>query len=337
MTDSPSNPQQIRTMVDAFKVSQAIFVAVELGVPDQLALGAKSVDELAAACRAHAATLYRLLRALASVGVLEERSGRVFALTDLGTPLRTGVPGSIAGWARLQGRDYFWKSWGNLLHSVRTGENAFSALHGEDVWTYRGSRPEENGIFNAAMVSLTNASTQALLAAYDFAGFGTIVDIGGGSGALLAAILRKHTTVRGIVFDLPHVVAGAGAALEQAGVADRCETIGGSMFEHVPGGADAYTMQRILHDWTDEECVRILSTCRSSMKPGAKLLIIESIVGPPNEDAATKMLDLNMLVMPGGRERTEEEWRGLLAAGAFRLEAVHPAGPMSSVIEAVPA
>lgn len=336
MTNAPANPQQIRQMLDGFKVSQMIIVAVELGIPDLLGDGTQGVDDLASATGAHAPTLYRLLRALAAVGVLDEQPGRAFALTRMSQQLRTDVPGSVAGYTRLQGRDYFWDAWGHLLHSVRTGENAFGAIHKEDVWKYRGDRPEENAIFNTAMVSLTNASTQALLAAYDFGPFGTIVDIGGGTGALLAAILQKHTKVRGVVFDQPHVIAAAPPVLDEAGVADRCTAVAGNMFESVPKGADAYTIKLILHDWDDADCVRILKTTHAALTPGAKLLVIERIVGPPNEDPVAKMADLNMLVLPGGRERTEDEWRTLLAAGDFLLARVVPTASGLCVIEGVP-
>ena len=336
MTTSGSKPQEIGRMIEAFKTSQAILVAVDLGIPDLLETGARSVDDLAAAAGAHAPTLYRLLRALAGVGVLDEQDDGRFALTPVGQPLRTNVPGSIAGWAKLQGRDYFWKSWGNLRHSVRTGENAFSALYGEDVWSYRAARPEENAMINVGMMSLTNASSQAILAAYDFGRYGTIVDVAGGNGALLAAILRKHTGVRGVVLDQPHVVIGAAKVLEEAGVGDRCTTVGGSMFDHVPGGGDAYVLKNILHDWEDEDCVRILRSCRRATSAGSRLLVIERVVGPPNEDPSAKFADLHMLVLPGGCERTEVEWRALLDAGGFQLERVVPTASGLCVIEGVP-
>lgn len=333
MAEAKRAPQVIREMVESFKVSQAIYVAVELGIPDLLGEDVRNSDDLADACGAHPPTLYRLLRALASVGVLEEGEARDFALTPMAQPLRSDMPGSIAGWARLQGQEYFWSAWGNLLHSVRTGENAFRALHGEDVWSYRSTRPELNAIFNEAMVSRTNQAAQGILAAYDFGRFETIVDIGGGSGALMAMILAKHTNTNGVVFDQPHVVAGAQGALTQAGVADRCTTVGGSMFESVPVGADAYTMKSILHDWTDEECVHILRIVKAAMKKDAKLLVIENIVGAPNEDSFTKISDLNMLVLPGGRERTEDEWGATLDAAGFRISRTVPTESGIAVIE----
>lgn len=333
MAETKPAAPMIREMVESFKVSQAIYVAVELGIPDLLRDGPRSSDDLATACGAHPPTLYRLLRALASVGVLEEGADRDFALTPMAQPLRSDLPRSLAGWARLQGQEYFWDAWGNLLHSVRTGENAFRALHGEDVWAYRSTRPELNAIFNEAMVSRTNQAAEAILDAYDFSRFEVIVDIGGGSGALLAMILAKHVNTSGIVFDQPHVVEGARTTLTEAGVADRCTTVGGSMFESVPAGADAYTMKSILHDWTDEECVQILRIVKAAMKRDAKLLVIENIVGAPNEDSFTKISDLNMLVLPGGRERTEDEWRALLHSAGFRISRTVPTAAGIAVIE----
>ena len=333
MAETKPAPQVIREMVESFKVSQAIYVAVELGIPDLLGDGVRTSDDLAAASGAHPPTLYRLLRALASVGVLHEGPSRDFSLTPTAHSLRSDAPRSIAGWARLQGQGYFWGAWGNLLHSVRTGENAFRAMHGEDVWSYRSTRPELNAIFNEAMVSRTNQATEAILDAYDFSGFKTIVDIGGGSGALLAMILTRHKDSSGVVFDQPHVVEGARPTLMEAGMADRCTTVGGNMFESVPGGADAYTMKSILHDWTDEECVQILETVKTAMEPHAKLLILENIVGPPNEDSFTKLSDLNMLVLPGGLERTKDEWQRLLDSVGFRISSIVPTAAGIAIIE----
>ncbi len=215
---------ELARLVDGFRVTQAIHAAVDLGIPDLLADGERTADDLAQASGADPSALYRLLRALASLGVLHEADGQRFSLTPLGTPLRSDVPGSINGWVRLTGREYLWRSWGNLANAVRTGENSFQSLHGSNVFEWRADHPEESAIFDAAMGSLTAASNAAILAAYDFGRFATVVDVAGGNGTLLAAILEAHPAARGILFDQEHVVSGAGPVLSAAGVLDRCES-----------------------------------------------------------------------------------------------------------------
>jgi hypothetical protein len=327
---------KLMDIVVGYQRSRALTVATELGIADLLRDGSRPIAELAHATRTHEPTLYRLLRALASIGVFHEDGERRFSLTTMGQLLRSDAPTSVGALARFFGRDYHWTAWGHLLHSVRTGENASRAALGTDVWTYRERHPEENEIFNAAMAALSRAAAVQEIAAYDFGRHGVIADIAGGTGALLAAILRKHPKSRGILFDQAHVVAAAPAILDRAGVADRVRIESGSFFERVPPGADAYVMRHILHDWPDAEAVVILHRCRAAMRPDARLLLIERVVGPPNEDPQSKFLDLLMLVSAGGRERTESEWRALLAEGRFRLCEVHRAGPPAAVIEASP-
>jgi hypothetical protein len=335
MDESP--PATLMRLIVGFQVSQAIHVAATLGIADLLAAGARPTDELAAETGTHEPSLYRLLRALAAVGVFHEEDGRRFSLTPMAELLRTDVPGSLHGWAAFIGRPYFRESWSALEHSIRTGENAFQHVHGTDVWSYRAERPEESAIFDRAMQSLTGGSNQALLDVYDFGRFGTMVDIGGGNGALLAALLTAYPAMHGIVFDQEHVVANAGPVLDAAGVVDRCTLVGGSFFDEVPVGGDAYVLKSIIHDWDDERSTEILRVCRNAMADGAVLLLIERIVGPPNEDARTKFGDLNMLVNPYGRERTIEEWEALLDASGFRLEGTTPSASGLAVIEASPA
>ena len=324
-------------LIGGFQVSQAIHVAATLGIADLVGGGARTADELAAETGAHGPSLYRLLRALAAVGIFHEGDGRRFSLTPMAELLRSDVPGSLQGWAAFIGRPYFRESWTALEHSIRTGENAFQHLHGTDVWSYRGERPEESAIFDRAMQSLTGGANRELIDAYDFSRFATVVDVGGGNGTLLAALLAEYPTMQGIVFDQDHVVANGGPVLEAAGVADRCKVVGGSFFEEVPGGGDAYTLKSIIHDWDDERSIEILRVCRRAMSDDAKLLLIERIVGPPNEDPRTKFGDLNMLVNPAGRERTVEEWDSLLDASGFRLEGTTPSASGLAVIEAAPA
>ena len=196
-------------LVDGFRVTQTIHAGVELGVPDLLADGDRTADDLAETCGADPSALYRLLRALASLGILHEADGRRFSLTELGWPLRSDVPGSLRGWVRLIGRDHVWRSWGNLTNAVRGGENAFRSVHGSDVWEWRAAHPEESAIFDEAMMSLTGAGNSAILDAYDFGRFGIVVDVAGGNGTLLAALLAAHPQMRGILLDQEHVVSGA--------------------------------------------------------------------------------------------------------------------------------
>ena len=321
-------------LIVGFQVSQAIHVAATLGVADLLADGARTSDELAAATDSDAGSLYRLLRALASVGIFHEDEGRRFSLTPMGALLRSDVPGSLRGWAMHVGRPYFQEAWGHLEHSIRTGDNAFQHVHGTDVWAYRAEHPDESAIFDLAMESLTAASNRALLDAYDFGRFGSVVDVGGGNGALLAALLGEFPAMRGVLLDQPHVVANAAAVLERAGVADRCEIVGGSFFDEVPAGGDAYTLKSIIHDFEDERAVAILRICRHAMAADTTLLLIERIVGPPNEDSRAKFSDLNMLVAPAGRERTLHEWDALVTRAGFRLATATPSTSGLAVIEA---
>jgi hypothetical protein len=337
MADPAADFAKLMGIVASYQRSRALSIATELGIADLLRDGPRPVADLARATHTHEPTLYRLLRALASIGVFHEASDRSFSLTPMGQLLRSDAPASVAALARFFGRDYHWTAWGHLLHSVRTGENASRAALGTDVWTYRERHPEENEIFNAAMAALSRAGAAQEIAAYDFSRHRVIADIAGGTGALLATILRQQPDSLGILFDQPHVVAAAKEILDRAGVADRVRIESGSFFAGVPSGADAYVMRRILHDWPDAEATAILRCCRAAMRPDARLLLIESVVGPPNEDPQSKFLDLVMLVSAGGRERTAAEWRALLADGGFQLCQVHPAGPTAAVLEATPA
>lgn len=325
----------LRRLVDGYMVSQAIHVAAALGIADLLAGGPRASDDLAAATDTDPGSLYRLLRALGSVDVLREEEGRRFALTPLGDCLRSDAPEPVGGWAAYVGRPYRWESWAHLLQSVRTGESGFRHAHGVDSWTFWEAHPEEGAIFDRAMTDGSLAANRSLLDAYDFGRFGTVVDVGGGQGAFLAAVLAESRAARGILYDLPQVVAGAHDVLEAAGVADRCEVAAGSFFESVPTGGDAYVLQSVLHDWADAEAAAILSTCRNAAAEGATLLVLERELGAPNENRDAKLSDLNMLVGPGGRERTLDEYGALLRATGFEPRGITPTGCGIDVIEAV--
>jgi hypothetical protein len=322
-------------LINGFQITQAIHVASTLRVADHLGDGARSAGELASLTNCHPASLYRLLRALAAVGVFREEEGRKFTLTPMGDCLRTDSTMPLGAWAEVVGSRYFWQAWGHLLHSVQTGENAFQNLNGTDVWQFRAEHPEYGATFDRAMTQLSRGGAEAVIGAYDFSSFRHIVDVGGGQGLMLAAILRAHPHMRGTLFDQSDVVAGAKAVLSERGVIDRCNIVGGSFFETVPEGADAYLMRVVIHDWEDDKAIAVLKVCRRAMRGNAKLLLIERLIAPPNEMPAAKFTDLNMLVSPGGRERTREEFSDLLAKSGFELTSVFPAG-IHNVIEARP-
>ncbi|MEK9278134.1 acetylserotonin O-methyltransferase [Bradyrhizobium sp. ISRA442] len=322
-------------LINGFQVTQAIHVASALRVADHLSGGARSAGELAALTKSHPDSLYRLLRALAAVGVFLEEEGRRFRLTPMGDCLRTDSVTPLGAWAEVVGSPYFWQTWGHLLHSVQTGENAFQNLNGKNVWQFRAEHPEYGATFDRAMTQLSRGSAEAAIRAYDFSSFRHIIDVGGGQGLMLAEILLAHRDMRGTLFDQPDVVAGAKAILMERGVIERCNVVGGSFFETVPEGADAYLMRVVIHDWEDDEAIAILKVCRRAMRESAKLLLIERLVAPPNEMPATKFSDLNMLVSPGGRERTREEFSELFGKSGFELTLVFPAG-VHNVIEARP-
>lgn len=328
---------KLRGLVCGYQVSRALAVVADLGIADLLREGELPIEALAASAGAQVGPLYRVMRALASIGVFREAEGRRFALSDLGELLRTDHPLSLAATARMFGADYQWKAWGELQHTVRTGENGATAALGMDVWAWRREHPRDNTVFNEAMRSFSSVESGALLAGYSFGRYPTIADIGGGTGANLAAILAACPHSRGILFDLPHVVAEAAPVLTAAGVAQRVEVVSGNFFEAVPAGADAYVLRRVLHDWEDPEAISILRCIRGCMRPDSRILILEGVVGPPNEDVPTKFLDLMMLVSAGGRERTAEEWAALLSAAGLALERATPVTPSLSVIEGVQA
>jgi hypothetical protein len=322
-------------LINGFQITQAIHVASTLRIADHLSGGARSAGELAALTKSHPDSLYRLLRALSAVGVFHESEDRKFALTPMGDCLRTDSATPIGAWAEVVGSPYYWQAWGHLLHSIQSGENAFQNLNGKDVWQFRAEHPEYGTAFDRAMTQLSRGNAEAAIGAYDFSSFRHIVDVGGGQGLMLAAILRAHPHIRGTLFDQPNVVARAEAVLVERGVIDRCKIIAGSFFETVPEGADAYLMRVVIHDWEDDQAIAILKVCRRAMRETAKLLLIERLVAPPNEMPAAKFGDLNMLVSPGGRERTREEFSDLLAKSGFELTKVFPAGT-HNVIEGRP-
>ena len=328
-------PATLLQMMTGYWVSQALYVAAKLGVADHLAGGQRSSEDLAMATGTHAPSLQRLLRALASVGVFTEATPGHYALTPLAALLQSATPGSMRALAITYNEEQY-RAWGDLLHSVRTGEVAFAHRHGMPIFDYFARHPEADRVFNEAMIGWTTQVAGAVASTYDFSPFGTVVDVGGGYGTLLAAILQRNPNPRGVLFDQPHVVADAEDFLTTAGVADRCARVGGDFFAAVPAGGDAYVLSQILHDWDDERCVAILQQCRRAMPDHGKLLVVELVLPEGEEPFFGKWLDLHMLVMAGGRERTAAEYDALFRAAGFALTRVIPTPPGPSVVEAAP-
>ena len=322
------------TMTNGFRVSQAIHVAATLGIADLLKDGTRTVEELAKTTGTDAPALSRLLRALASVGVFTETEGRI-GQTPLSETLRSDAPGSVRAWAVHIGQQYFWNSWGHLLNSIRSGNSAFGELYGMTVWEYRAAHPEANAIFNAAMTSNSLGVVDAIVAAYDFSKIRVVVDVAGGEGALLAAIVAANPHLRGILFDQPHVLARAKVLLEGAGVHDRCDIVSGSFFEQLPKGGDVYILKSIVHDWDDPSSVSILRQCRAAINDGGRLLLVEQVLKGANESDSAKFADLMMLVMLGGRERNAGEFQRLCFEAGFRLTKIIPTGSRYSIVESV--
>jgi len=325
----------LRRLIDGYKVTQAIYVAATLGIADLLAEGTRDSDDLAAATGTDPDALRRLLKALAAVGVLEEHEGSTFTLTAVGEGLRSDGEEPLAGWALFSGGADAWQAWGELLYSTRTGESAFTHVHGMNAWEYRASHPESAAVFDRAMTDLARRSNRSLLDSYDFGRFSTVVDVGGGRGAFLAALLEAHPGMHGVLFDLPHVIETSAATIGATDSRRRVEA--GSFFERVPEGGDAYVLRAVLHDWGDDEALAILRTCRRAMTGEARLLVIERDLGPANELPETKLSDLNMLVGPGGRERMIDEYATLFQEAGFRFDRSTPSAFGLHVIEGTPA
>jgi hypothetical protein len=318
-------------------ISMAISVVAKLRVADLLADGPKTLADLAAETKTHAPSLYRILRTLAAAGVFTEEVDGRFALTPMGEYLRTGVRGSLRGMADFFGSDWSWRAWGHLLETVQTGRPAFDSVFGEPVFDYLGKHPDESAVFNEGMTGFSSNIAPAVAEAYNFSGFKTVVDVGGGHGVLLNTILQAHPGVNGIVFDSPHVVVGAEDAIHKAGLRERCRAVGGDFFQSVPAGGDAYLMKHIIHDWPDNRATTILRNCRKAVNPGGKLLLVELVIAPGNAADFAKVIDLEMLAIASGQERTEVEYRQLLAGAGWRLTRVIPTKSPTQIIEAEPA
>lgn len=316
-------------------MTQALYVAAKLGIADLLAAKPQTISELAAATMTHERALYRVLRSLASIGIFEETEPKVFANTPYSEPLRTDAPNSLRNGAIFMGEEWHWRVWGDMLYSVETGKPAWNHIHGMEVFEYFAKNPRQAEIFNNAMTDMTVGIAPVIVEAYDFSGINTVTDIAGGHGSLLAEILKANPDLKGILFDMASVIAGAGAFFEKANVAERVEKVSGDFFAAVPKGADAYIMKHIIHDWDDERATKILRNIKAAMPENGKVLIVEVVIPEGNGPDQGKILDLEMLVSPGGVERTADEYRELLSSAGLRLTRIIQTKSPFSIIEGV--
>jgi hypothetical protein len=335
---SPGVPAEARmnALCRSFVITQAIAVAAKLGVADLVAVAPRSAVELAQETKTHAPSLHRLLQFLASLGIFAEGADGKYRQTTLSESLRSDAPRTLRAFAIMLGAEFIWKPWGNLWQTIVTGQPAVERALGAAAFDYLATHPDEAAIVNAGMTSVSSVQLSDILAAYDFSRFEQIVDVGGGQGLLLHGILSANPRLHGVLADQPSVVAGADA-LRSGPIADRCEVMGIDFFQSVPEGADAYVAKSIIHDWNDHDAVRILKNCRGAIRHDGTMLLIELILKPVNQPDFARLSDLQMLMGGGGRERTEAEFRALLAEAGFSLTRVIPTAGFMSIIESQPA
>jgi hypothetical protein len=341
-TNTTTPPQQdaaqlVFQLATGYIVSAALQTAVKLGIPDRLADGPRSISDLANETGTNEDALYRMLRALATVGLFREAGPRRFALTPAAELLRSGVPG-LRDMALWISSPFHFRVYSNALHSVRTGQPAAEKTIGMPVFDYLAKDQELSGIFNNAMTEFSAMVIPAVLEVYDFSGIDVLVDVAGGHGAVLTAVLQRYPGMRGILMDVEHVIAGAGSRIAALNLEERCQAAAGDFFRKVPEGGDAYIMKHIIHDWDDERASTILTNIRKALsgKPQGKVILLEAVIQPGDTPDLGKLMDLEMLMMPGGRERTAEEFRALFARAGFEMTRIVPTKSPLSVIEARP-
>jgi hypothetical protein len=327
--------QQLFGMIFSKVITQCIGVVAQLRIADLLEEGARSIADLASACGAHERSLYRVMRTLAASGVFAESRSGVFELTPLAEPLRTGSANSLTDFAIFAAHPFHNGAYANLMHSTRTGETGFARAHGAELFDFTQRDDEFRGVFNAAMTSNSRREAQAVAEAYDFSQLGTLADVGGGLGLLLSRVLQNTPGLRGVLFDLPHVVEKAGETFESAGLADRVTIQGGSFFDAIPVQADAYMMKYILHDWEDERARTILENCVTSMGPGGRVLVIDHVLRETDDADIGKLMDIEMLLMAGGHERTRSQFEELFATAGLKVTRVLPTAATLSIVEGV--
>ena len=329
-------PAVMFTLIMGRWVSHLIYVAAKLELADRLKHGPRTVEELATAAEVQIQALYRVLRALASVGVFAETKGKRFKLTPLAVTLQKAVPGSMHAAALMFGEKYQEDSWAELLHGVKTGEIPFLKAHGVSLFEYLEKHPEDLKTFGETMTSVSSTENPAIAAAYKFSGIRTLMDVGGGNGSLLATILKANPKLKGVLFDLPSVSTRAkqDRHVTAKGIAERCTLESGDFFEAVPKGGDAYIMKRTLHDWDDERCAKILANCCAAMSEKGRVLVVESVIPPGNDPDRGKLLDMQMLII-GGRERTKQEFATIFGEAGLKLTRVVPTKCPLSIVEGV--
>ena len=328
---------QLAKMAMAIWPARAIYAAAQLAIPDHLAERALPVEEIAQLTATHAPSLKRLLRALASCGIVTEISPNCFGLTELGRALRTDAPGSVRSLVMTIAGDWQWDAWQNFLYSVRTGESGLVKSTGHDLFSFLAAHPADRACFNEAMIGIHGATSSAVAAAYEFNRFDTIVDVGGGTGTLLTTIIKATRRPRGVLFDLPETASEAGKIIAREGLADRCAVAAGDFFAALPEGHDCYLMSHVLHDWTDEPALAILRNCRRAISSTGRLLIVEAVLPEGDTPHHGKLMDLLMLAVTGGAERTSQEFADLLWRAGFTLRRVVSTSTHQSIVEAVPA
>ena len=329
-------PQQMFQHITAYWVTQLMGTAARLGVADQLEAGPVQVNDLAGKVGAEPRALYRALRACTAVGVFSEQPGETFANNALSQTLRSNVPGSMRDFAIAQSAPGHWRPWELLTQAVQTGKSTAREALGRDLWDWYGSHPEESAAFSGAMDNLSAQVAAEVTRAIDFTGVGRVVDVGGAMGTLVSAVLRAFPNTKGVLLDLPHVVEPVKKTLAAVGLSERCEAIGGDFFVSVPTG-DVMLLKQILHDWNDEQCVTLLRQCAQSLSKEGRVLVVEMVVSEDGRPSAAHLMDVNMLVLLPGKERTATEYGTLFAAAGLRLERVHATHSPFSIIEAVKA
>jgi hypothetical protein len=316
--------------------ARALYAATQLKLPDLIADGERSAIELSRATGTHASSLLRLLRALASCGIVTEMQQSRFRLTQVGSALRTGAPGAARSTVLTLAGDWQWKAWDNFLYSLQTGQPAVLKALGKGLFDYLAANPEDGARFNEAMVGMHGADGAAVVKAYDFSLLETIVDLGGGTGTLLATILRSNPSLRGTLFERAETLPEARRLIETRGLTERCEVVAGNFFEEVPAGRDAYILAHVLHDWVDEQAVVLLRNCRRAMPKHARLLIVEAVLPPGDTPHPGKLMDLLMLTVTGGMERSADAFAAILREAEFQLTRVIPISDQQHIVEAVP-
>jgi hypothetical protein len=327
--------RQLMQMGSAYRISRILYAAAKLGLADQLASGPRSALELADTMQVHAPSLHRLMRTLASLGILSERSERRYALTALGEALQTDVPGSAKAYILVGGSRWFQSAWDHIVQSVETGKTGFEMAQGMRLFDYLARHPEDASLFSETMALVHSEETLAVAAAYDFSVFKTIVDVGGATGDLLAGILAQHAGPRGVLFDRAHVLVEASIFFEARSVRDRVTIEPGDFFTAVPADGDAYVLSHVIHDWNDDQCLTILGNVRKAMHRDGRLLIVEIVMPQGDMPHFSKLLDMTMLVTTGGQERTKAEYDQLLHKAGFQLIRVLPTNSQASLIEAL--